>query len=325
MSRAFRVRHWGAASAALFFCTVQFCTVQLWAQTAPAPAAPPAAPQAAPSVCPDDHHANFHACALAAAKTFNPPRTAEGMPDLSGLWRRRSAAHEDMEAHPRNPDDAGGPSAVVVPADGKAPMQPWADVRRRENAQRYLHHNAACLLSGVPVTMYMTTLYQFQQTKDHLVVLSEESHAYRVIPTDGRPHVGAGIRLWQGDSRGRWEGNTLVVDTTNQRAKGFLDQRGRFMTEAAKVTERFTLVDVNTLHYQVTIDDPHVYTQPFTLAMAMRRNTQPDAEIWEEACYESNSDHMGSFGNVGYSIYPGITAAEAQQLRRAFEAGGGQR
>src|SRR6266550_3591007 len=89
------------------------------------------------SVCADDNPAVFRPCALAAARTFIPSKTPDGKPDLSGLWRRRSAAFEDLEAHPKNPDDGGGPSVVVDPADGNVPMQPWADARRRENAAKY--------------------------------------------------------------------------------------------------------------------------------------------------------------------------------------------
>jgi hypothetical protein len=304
---------------------IAFAALAGWLVAAPAVAQGRGGQPPVQSVCPEDHHARFHACATEAAKTFSPPRTADGRPDLSGLWRRRAAAHEDLEEHPRNPDDAGGPSAVVDPADGKVPMQAWADARRRENAKKYLHHNAACLLSGVPVTMYMTGLYQFQLTKDYFVIQSEEAHPWRVIPLDGRPHLGPTIKLWQGDSRGRWEGNTLVVETTNQNGRPFLDQRGRFYTDEARVIERFTLVDANTLHYQATIEDANVYTRPFTIAIALRRNTQPNVEIWEEACFESNEHHMNSFEKVGYGIYPGITGAQARELRRAFEAAGGNR
>ena len=289
-------------------------------------ALPPASAAQAPaqSVCPDNAHAAFHACATAAMKTFTPPRTASGQPDFSGFWRRRASAHESLEAHVRAPDDSGGPSAVVDPADGLVPMQPWADERRRENAERYLHHNAACFQSGVPVTMYMTGLYQFLQTGDHLAVLSEEAHGVRIIPLDGRPHIGPDILLWQGDSLGRWEGNTLVIETTNQNARPYLDQRGRFYTEEAEVVERLTMVDANTLHYQATIDDPNVYTRPFTIAIAFRRNEQQGTELWEEACYEGNDLSMSHF-RARFDIYPGITAAEARELRSAWEAREGAR
>lgn len=276
------------------------------------------------SVCADDNHAAFHACATARLTAFTPPRTAAGHPDFSGLWRRRAAAHEDLEAHTRTPDDAGGPSAVVDPADGRVPMQPWANARAKENAQKYLHHNAACFLSGVPTTMYMTGLFQFTQTRDHLLIQSEEAHAVRIIPLTPRPHVGRDLKMWQGDARGSWDGNTLVIETTNQRAQVFLDQRGRFFTDDARVVERFTMLDAGTMHYQATIEDSNVFTQPFTIAVAFRKNAAPNVELWEEACYEGNDERMDYFRGLGYGTYPGITGAEARRLRQAAsEAKGG--
>jgi hypothetical protein len=112
------------------------------------------------------------------------------------------------------------------------------------------------------------------------------------------------------------------VDTTNQGGQSWLDQRGRFYTEEARMTERFTLVDANTLHYSVTVDDPNVYTRPFTLAVAFRRNTTEGVEVWEEACHENNEESMQQFRNVGLAIYPGITAREARDLKKAWEARG---
>jgi hypothetical protein len=272
------------------------------------------------ATCPDDAHLAFHQCALDAGPKFDPPRTPAGHPDMQGYWRRRAAAHESLEAHPETPDDSGGPSAVVDPPDGIVPIQPWAEAKRAEHPPRYVHHNAICLLSGVPVSMYMTGLFQFHQTQDYFVIQSEEAHAWRVIPLDGRPHIGEDIRLWQGDSRGHWEGNTLVVETTNQNAIPWLDQRGRFMTEEGRVVERFTLIDANTLHWQATIEDPNVFTQPFTVAVAFRRNAVEGIEIWEEACFEDNTTSMEHFMNVGYEIFPGISAEEARALKAAWEA-----
>ena len=273
------------------------------------------------SVCPDDEPAKFHACALAAAKTYNPPRTADGKPDFGGYWRRRAQAFEDLETHPKTPDDGGGPSVVVDPANGKVPMQPWSDLRRRENAARYLHHNAACFPAGAIGVMYMANLYQFIQGPDSLVLVGEglSAHPYRIIPVDGRPHVGKGMLLWLGDPRGRWDGNTLVIETTNQNGRNYLDQRGRFYTEEARMVERMTLIDPNTIHWQATIEDPNVFTRPFTIALAFRRNAVAGAEVWEEACFEDNTEQMQLFRNSGFRVYPGITAREARELKKAWE------
>jgi len=271
------------------------------------------------SVCPEDAHAVFHACALEAAENFDPPRREDGRPDLNGIWRRRAAAHESLEEHSETLDDNDAPSIIVDPRDGIVPVQPWAEAQRRYNRPAYVHHNAICRLDGVPLTMYMTGTMQFMQNADHFLVQGEEAHAFRVIPLDGRPHIGKDVQLWNGDSVGHWEGNTLVIDTANQNARAWLDQRGRFFTDEAHVVERFTLIDADTIHYQATLDDPNVYTQPFTIAIAYRRSTVQNYELLEEACYENNELARQMFINVGYEIYPGITGDEARRLRAAWE------
>jgi len=274
----------------------------------------------AASACPDDRHAIFHDCALKAAQTANPHRTADGKPDFNGYWRRRTWAFENFEAHAENADDFGGPSVVVDPANGKLPIQPWAEAKRLENLERYIHHNAACILSGPAGTMYMTSRFQFLQDSDTLAMVGEQltAHPYRIIPLDGRPHSGD-IPLWNGDARGHWDGDTLVIESPNQNAKYFLDQQGRFITEEARIVERMTLVDENTIHYQATFDDPNVYTRPFTIAFAFRRDTDENPEIWEEACYETNEDPMRLFRNNGYRVFPGISANEARELRAVWD------
>jgi hypothetical protein len=299
---------------------MSFAAAAVWSLALSLPAAGQDLGVVEGSVCPDNNHAAFHACALQAAKTAKPPRTADGDPDFSGYWRRRAWVFEDFEAHPATPDDFGAPSAVVDPPDGKVPIQPWAEEQRKSNVERYIHHNAACILSGPAGTMYMTSRFQFLQDYDTLVMLGEQltAHPYRIIPLDGRPHIGD-IPLWNGDPRGRWEGNTLIIEAPNHNAKYFLDQRGRFITEEARIVERMTLIEDDTIHYEATFDDPNVYTRPFTIAFAFRRDTDENPEIWEEACHETNQDSMRLFRNTGYRIYPGISAAEARQLRAAWE------
>jgi len=272
------------------------------------------------SVCPDDEHAVFHRCALRAARNFDPPRTVDGVPDMQGIWRRRAAAHESLQAHPETLDDNEATSAVVDPANGIVPIQDWAEAKRRYNRVAYVHHNAICRLSGVPVSMYMTGTYQFMQSPGQFFVQGEEAHAFRKIPLDGREHIDARVKLANGDSVGHWEGNTLVVVTRNQNAKNWLDQRGRFYTDEAVVTERYTMIDANTIHWQATVDDPNVYTRPFTIALAYRRSTVEDFEIWEEACNENNAFAKQQFLNVGYQIYNGITGEEARRLSAAWDA-----
>ncbi|MBM3818561.1 MAG: hypothetical protein FJW14_06025 [Acidimicrobiia bacterium] len=256
-------------------------------------------------------------CGREAAKSFNPPRTADGKPDFSGYWGGSQVPHENLEAHPRTPDDNGGPSAIVDPPDGKVPIQAWAEEKRAENRKLYIDQNAQCFMSGVPRHLYMGA-YQFIQTPTRLVMLSEEANAFRIVYLDDLPRLGPTLTLWQGDSRGRWEGNTLVVTTTNQNGNAWLDQQGRFITDAATVTERFTMFEANGILYEITIDDPLVYTRPFTMALGLRKNTQPGREIWEESCYEGESNTQ-YLRKLGYRTYPGFTAAQAKAAKEAYE------
>ena len=276
------------------------------------------AQSATESACTDYAPRIFYPCAVAAAKRFDPPRLADGHSDLSGVWRHRaSGAYEDLEAHPETRDDNGGPGLVVDPPSGTVPMRAWADEMRKENPQHYVHHNAACFLSGVPETMYMSGTFQFLQTAHDFVVLTGDTHAFRSVPLDGRAHIGSNIHLWNGDSVGRWEGDTLVIDTTNQNGLPWLDQRGRFYTRDAHVVERFTLVDANTLLYEATVDDPNVYTRPFKIVLPYTRNTDSGFEMLAEACYENNAEVLQVFRDIGYGIYPGVTPERARELTEA--------
>jgi len=150
--------------------------------------------------------------------------------------------------------------------------------------------------SGPPMTPggYNQNVQLFQ-TRDHVVILNEMIHNARIVPLDGRPH--GNVRQWVGDSRGRWEGDTLVVETRNfLRETSF--QRGR-TTANLHLTERFTRVDNDTLLYEFTVNDPSVWTKPWTAQIAMARNSEP---MYEYACHE---------GNYGmYNMLAGARAAE---------------
>ena len=115
------------------------------------------------------------------------------------------------------------------------PYQPWAAALQTKTEARYIEPNVPCFPSGVPRSLYdALTQIEILQTRDHVSILFERAHTYRIIPTVARPHVGAGIDLWMGDSRGRWDGgNTLEVDVTNHNAKTWFDQAGNFHSPAA--------------------------------------------------------------------------------------------
>jgi hypothetical protein len=202
---------------------------------------------------------------------------------------------------------------IVDPPDGKIPLQPWALARRAEIiADQYrfdlLDPRVRCLPAGVPRVNEPITFntYQILQTPGHFVFLYEWSHLYRDIPLDGRPHVDPKVRLWMGDSRGRWEGNTLVVDVTNFTNKTHLlghgappvgvpasqmvNGQGVFHTEALHVVERYTMVDANTIRYEATIEDPNVLTRPFKIAWNAFLRAPKEHQLYEYACFEGDSD-----------------------------------
>lgn len=275
------------------------------------------------SVCLDDAPVVFHACALAAARDFEPPRMPNGQPDFNGTWvlpgGQIGGAYEDLEEHPNTLDDLGGPTAIVDPPDGKLPIQPWADERRRSHPPAFFHHNAACFQSGVPNSMYHGGTRQFLQTPEQLAILMYNAHGFRVIGLDESTRPSDDLRLWNGISNGRWDGNTLVIETTNLNGIPWLDQRGRFVTEDIHVVERLTLVDSNTLHYVATIEDPNVFTRPFTIALAYRRSTAERYEMPELACYENNEALMSISRAAGMRMFTGISPEEARAAREGSQ------
>jgi hypothetical protein len=238
----------------------------------------------------------FYACAKEKINTFTPPRTSDGKPDFQGYWNANRQAF-NIEAHEASFAYQGGPTLIVDPPDGQVPYQPWAAAKQAERADKtldppsieFLDPNAQCFLRGVPRQMWMMD-YQFVQPSGSpfIFTLHEQNHAYRVIPIDGRPALGAGIRKWMGDSRGRWDGNTLVIETTNQNGREWLDNVGNFYSEKVHIIERIAMVDADTLLWEARIEDATVYTRPWTMTFPLRRNKTPGFQLIEFACHEGN-------------------------------------
>jgi hypothetical protein len=188
-------------------------------------------------------------------------------------------------------------SLIEDPADGRLPPLTAQAVERRAAraaAQPPRARNAAdfsladrCITYGIPdlFAAYMS-VYRIFQTRDHVVIQMEKIHDARVIPLDGRPHVSPAIRHYLGDSRGRFEGDTLVVETTNFHAAGnHMGGYFRYADENLRITERFTRVADDTLRYEFTVDDPTVWTRPWTAAIYWKK---AGGEIYEYACHEGN-------------------------------------
>ena len=193
-------------------------------------------------------------------------------------------------------------SLIEDPADGRLPpLTPQATQRRAARAAAApararrasdLALTDRCITYGIPdlFAAYMS-LYRIIQTPTDVVVQMEKIHDARVIPLDGRPHVSAQIRQYLGDSRGRWDGDTLVVETTNFDTVGSaMGGYFRYADEHLRLTERFTRVSDDTLRYEFTVDDPTVWTRPWTAAIYWKRS---GGEIYEYACHEGNHSMRG--------------------------------
>jgi hypothetical protein len=199
-------------------------------------------------------------------------------------------------------------SLVVDPPDGRVPVKPTAEAKRDYNAAHitdsyeYMSLWDRCITRGVPGVYFpagYNNAHQIVQTPGYVVIFSEMIHELRVIPTDGSPHLPASVRLWNGDSRGHWEGKTLVVDTTNFNGKGWISTsaaggriKGIPESPSLHLVERFTRADPNTILYELTVDDPDVYTKPWKVSMPLTRDDS--YRIYEYACHEGNE----AVGNI---------------------------
>jgi hypothetical protein len=194
-------------------------------------------------------------------------------------------------------------SLIVEPPDGQLPFKSDV-VKARAARAAYLRQNAAdswvdrslqerCLVyHGVPpVPSNYNNLWQIFQTPESVVILAENIHDARIIPLDGRPHLGPSIRQWHGDSRGRWEGQTLVVETTNYRDRSAFPSASATgsTSDQTRAIERFTRIDDDNINYEYVIDDPRLFTKPWKVTLPL---TRANAKMFEYACHEGNRGLM---------------------------------
>jgi len=217
-------------------------------------------------------------------------RMADGTPNLQGYFMADGGgANYGLGKHEVDFLTPAGRGIVVDPPDGLLPAQSWAKtemVNRKLPERGYDDPTAHCFVAGVPRSMYVPSPMQILQPPGYLVILHERM-SWRTIPLDGRPHLPDHLRLWQGDSVGRWEGDTLVIETANLNGKAWLNEVGEVLSHAARVVERLTPTDADTIHYEATVSDPLVYTRPWTIALPINR--QKD-ELLEVACLEDDQD-----------------------------------
>jgi hypothetical protein len=263
---------------------------------------------------------SLHA-AVASAQGWTPKRTPDGQPDIQGTWVNfDSTPFETPTGEPPataggggvNPDpdfaihtspvSARRKSMVVDPPSGRVPVLKWAEDKRDydlahiPDAPEHETPWVRCITRGHPAGMFpagYNNAYRIIQIPGFVVMAFEMIHETRIIPIDGRPRLGAAIQQWNGEPRGRWDGNTLVVESTNYNNKGSIAtsaatgrMRGIPQSESMRVVERFTPVDANTIQYSATIEDPKVYSSPWTVTIPLNRDES--YQILEYSCHEGN-------------------------------------
>jgi hypothetical protein len=241
------------------------------------------------------------------------PRTASGKPNLNGIWQTLNTANFDLEAHMAKAALAMRPGPVVpvpakevlalgavgaVPAGvgvvegGAIPYKPEALAKRKENQEKWLERDPEikCYLPGVPRATYMPFPFQILHSDKAIFFAYEYAGAVRdIFLKDPGP---AQIDSWMGQSVGRWEGDTLVVDVTGFNDQSWFDRAGNWHTENLKVVERYTMLDADHIQYEATIEDPAVFTRPWKISMPLYRHINKDARLGQFKCVEFVTELM---------------------------------
>jgi hypothetical protein len=232
-----------------------------------------------------------------ASPGYRAPRTPDGKPNLNGIWQTMNTANWNIEPHPAGPSpvrDLGAagavPAGLGVVEGGEIPYLPAARKKQLENyANRLkLDPEIKCYLPGVPRSTYQGMPFQIIQSTKHIMLIHEFAGAVRTIYMAEQTEAPADS--WMGWSNGRWEGETLVVDTKGFNDLSWFDRAGNFHSDALHIVERFTPRSAETITYEVTIEDPKVFSRPWKMSMPLYKHVERNAQILEFRCVEFVED-----------------------------------
>lgn len=217
------------------------------------------------------------------------PRLANGRPDFSGIWQTTSAADFDLEPHGGRKDAPPSPGVVE---GGEIPYLPKALAQRQKNFNGRLAEDPRlkCYTLGVPRGIYYPEPFQIFQSPRDLTILHQFGHSVRTVHTNGTRHPDNPNDWWLGDSRGKWEGDTLVVDVRHFNDETWLDRAGNFHSDALHVVERWKFLDANTIEYRATLEDPQVFSRPWSLGVLLHRHREKNFQLVENYCQTLDYD-----------------------------------
>jgi hypothetical protein len=223
------------------------------------------------------------------------PRLASGKPDFSGIWQTTSAADFDLEPHGARADAPPGPGIVE---GGVIPYLPAALAQKQKNfAQRDVADpRLKCWTLGTPRGIYYPEPFQILQRARDLTLIFQFGNSVRTIHTNDTAHpMVTDHEFYLGDSRGRWEGDTLVVDVTDFNDETWLDRAGNFHSPSLHVVERWTFLDRNTLRYRAQIEDPNVFSAPWNLEVILHRHREQNFQLIENYCFTRDYEQYYPF------------------------------
>src|SRR5262245_33304858 len=228
-----------------------------------------------------------------AAPAYRAPRTKDGKPNLNGVWQAMNEANWDIEGHSAAPGPYwqlgaaySQPPGIGIVEGGAIPYKPEALKKKKENFDNRLSRDpeAKCYLPGTPRAMYMPMPFQILQSTKHIMMVFEFAGALRTIYMADQTEAPADS--WMGWSNGKWEGETLVIDSTGFNDLSWFDKAGNFHTDKLHVVERITATGPDHLSYEATIEDPDVFTRPWKISMPLYRRKEANAQILEYKCVE---------------------------------------
>jgi hypothetical protein len=231
--------------------------------------------------------------AAGQTSAYRAPRTPDGKPNLNGIWQAVGTAHWDIQDHAARPGPVAAlgaigavPGGLGVVEGNEIPYQPWAAAKKQENFKNWmtLDPEVKCYLPGVPRATYLPHPFQIVQTPSTILMSYEFDSAARIIPIDKATEYP--VETWMGWSNGRWEGETLVVDVTGFNDRTWFDRAGNFHSDALHVVERYTAISPDALNYEVTIEDPKVFTRPWKMSMPLYRRLEKNMLPMEFKCVE---------------------------------------
>jgi len=229
---------------------------------------------------------------------YRAPRHFDGNPDINGVWQAMNTAHWNLEDHSAvaGPAEFGVlttmPPGTGVVVEGAIPYQDWAREQQQQNfANRWREDpEAKCYLPGVPRATYMPFPFHILQGTGKIMIVYGFAEANRTIHMDVENPEPAPIDSWMGRSHGRWEGETLVIEAAGFNGQAWFDRAGNFASDTLRVTERYTPTGPNSMMYEATLEDPNVFTAPFTIRMPLYRRLEEHARVLEFKCVEHSEE-----------------------------------